>query len=346
MGVRAGCYSVEVFLNHNRKVPGSRRTRILLLAALAGSFCALAFGQPKADSASPLSLSEYTAEIGRWSSALQELRDHPEEAADLRSQLPTHWPVAAGGERIDVSTKWLQTGLDAVERDPNTASRLGAQLLAHLRALRNGAEELSTSPEIRDASARQKLQAILARREFSGVHGPTALDRLLNRVRAWVNRWIRRLSLRLSGRPVIADLAFWVLLICGAGVLLVWMLRALLKRPSAGPIRPRVAGGPDVRPARPNVRKAQQAAAAGDYREAIRLAYWTAIYHLDDLGVWTADHTRTHREYLALVRTDQPQRAPLAALTRQFERVWYAARPASQHDFESAMVLMEKLGCA
>ena len=91
---------------------------------------------------------------------------------------------------------------------------------------------------------------------------------------------------------------------------------------------------------------AQKSAAAGAYRDAIRLAYWAAIRRLGDAGLWTVDDARTHREYLRMVRRDQPQREPLTALTRQFELVWYAGAASSATDFESAMAKLEKLGCA
>jgi hypothetical protein len=91
---------------------------------------------------------------------------------------------------------------------------------------------------------------------------------------------------------------------------------------------------------------ARRSAARGDYREAIRLAYWACIYRLEDLGIWKVDQTRTHREYLSLLNPAQPEWGPLSVVTRQFEFAWYAGRPSSERDFEATLTELEALGCA
>jgi Domain of unknown function (DUF4129) len=323
----------------NRKVP----TALLLVVLTPGMG---AFGQQKAGSSPPLSLSAYAAEMGRWSQALQGLKDHPEKAATLQKQLPPSWPVMTGSARVEVSTDWLRAGLEGIAKNPKTSAASATRLLAHLEALGSAARDLEQAPEGTDASAREKLKAILARPEFRAVHGPTWFDHLLDRLGAWLGRWMKRLSFRISGHRVISNLALWILLIAGAGALLTWMVARLLDRSGAQRLDLPLPQEPGVRAWQQVASEARRAAAAAEYRDAIRLAYWAAIYHLDELGLWTVDHTRTHREHLRLVRFDQPQREPLAALTRQFELAWYAAQPASANDFESAVGQLEKLGCA
>jgi hypothetical protein len=91
--------------------------------------------------------------------------------------------------------------------------------------------------------------------------------------------------------------------------------------------------------------EAREAASRREYREAIRLAYLAAIFRLADLKFWKVDPTRTHREYLRLVRRDQTEHEPLALLTQQFELAWYGVHPVTQVDFNSAIQLIERLGC-
>lgn len=338
MGLRLSHFSSPgVPLNH--KVPTAL---ILVVLALAGG----AFGQQKPSSASPFSLSEYAARIGWWSQALRKLKNHPESAAALRARLPASWPVMMGYERVEVSTDWLRAGLEGIEKNPKTSAASATRLLAHLEVLDRGAQDLAGLPERSDTSAGEKLKAILARPEFRSVHGPTWFDRLFHRIGAWLGRWVNRFHFRISGHRVIANLVLWILLIIGAGGLLAWMATQLLSRAGAQRLDLRLPEEPGVHTWQQMAGEARRAAAAAEYRDAIRLAYWAAICHLDELGLWTVDHTRTHREHLRLVRSDQPAREPLATLTRQFELAWYAARPVSANDFESAMSQLEKLGCA
>jgi len=310
--------------------------------------CAPSFGQQKPGAVAPrsLSLPAYTSEIDHWVSAIEKLKQHPENAAELRDQLPPSWPVTMGSERIEVPTSWLRAGLGDMHKNPKAASKDAGRFVAHLQSMKQEAQNCGESPDRTDASAREKLNEILAMREFSGVHGPTWFDHQLQRLRRWLLKWAGRLNLKVGSHQGIANFIFWIVLIFGGGGLLLWMVQQLLQRPGA---RSRELRAP-VAEAAPTweqmTREAQQAAADGEYREAIRLAYWAAICRLDELGLWAVDHTRTHREYLRLVKPNQPQREPLAALTRQFEMAWYAARPSSANDFESAMSQLQRLGCA
>ncbi len=290
----------------------------------------------------PLSLAAYTAELDRWDAALGGWEKHPEEARGLRRQLPAFWMVTANGQRFDVSTDWLQTGIQTLEKNPRARSRM---LQERLEALRREAAELAREPQRSDASVRPKLNAILARSEFRDVHAPTWFERLRDRISQWLGDLIEWLTGRLSGYPIITRSIFWALLLLAAGALSIWMVRRLLRRHDA--LRLDLAASPLADSTWQQLsREASEAAGRGDWREAIRLAYWSGIYRLEELGVWTVDRTRTHREYLRLIRRDQPQWEPLAALTRQFELAWYAARPSSAPDFQSAVTRVEKLGCA
>ncbi len=329
------------------RTPTSTHTQALSLLALAvfvlsGSVSGHGESRSPAGPPQPLSLAAYTAELDRWDAALSHWEKHPEEARELRQRLPEVWRVTVDGQRFDVSTDWLQTGMQVLEKNPRARARA---LVERLQALRLEAGEAARGAPRPTASVRQKLDAILARREFRDVHGPTWFERLRDRVSQWLGDLIEWLTRRLSGYPINARLILWVLLAVGCAVLMAWMVQRLVRRHEA--LRLDIAASPLAASTWQQLtREASEAAGRGDWREAIRLAYWSGIYRLEELGVWTVDRTRTHREYLRLVRRDQPQWEPLAALTRQFELAWYAARPSSAEDFQAAMTRVEKLGCA
>lgn len=313
------------------------------------SLRASASGQQKpvsADSA-PLSLPAYTNKIDHWTSALERLKHHPRDAAALRGQLPPNWTVILDRQQIKVPTGWLRDGLKRIEKDPGKTSKAAEILIAHLQAMKRESGNSGGSAEQTGASARKELQAILSMPEFRGVHGPTWFAHVLERIRKWLLKWLSRLNLNVGSHQGIANLLFWVILISGGGGLIAWMVqRLLMRRPSKREVKRALPETKVVHAWERMASQARKTAAAGEYRDAIRLAYWAAIHRLDELGLWAVDHTRTHREYLRLVRRDQPESAPLAALTRQFEMAWYAARSCSANDFELVITQLEKLGCA
>lgn len=324
------------------------KLRLLATVVAVCSLYAVALGKQNstADAPKALSLSAYSSKISRLTQSLEDLKKHPGNAAILRDQLPPAWPVMMGSQRVDVPTGWLRSGLDGIEKNPKDVPKEAGQLIAHLKSMKQEILSMDASPAQGDAAAREKLKGILAMSEFSDVHGPTRFDLLLQGFRRWLAEWLHRLSLKAAGHQGIASLIFWLVLILGGSGLLAWMLQRLLRRPDAQDIQFRPPGSELMHSWEQMAEESRKAAAAGEYREAIRLSYWAAIRKLDDAGMWPVDHTRTHREYLSLVRRDQPQREPLAELTRKFEMAWYAARPSSENDFESVITQLEKLECA
>ena len=91
--------------------------------------------------------------------------------------------------------------------------------------------------------------------------------------------------------------------------------------------------------------EARTAAARGDWRDAIHLAYWAGISFLEREGFWKPDRARTPREYLRLMSAQSEQRETLSVLTRIFELTWYAKRGASEQTFSQTLEQLEKLGC-
>ena len=87
------------------------------------------------------------------------------------------------------------------------------------------------------------------------------------------------------------------------------------------------------------------AAERGDWREAVHLAYWAGISFLEAQGLWRPDRARTPREYLRLLPPANTARPALQALTRSFEQIWNAQRPASDSDYGAALSHLEALGC-
>jgi hypothetical protein len=148
-----------------------------------------------------------------------------------------------------------------------------------------------------------------------------------------------------------AKVLFWVLLVAVVVWLAVVLFRYWTRRATLDELQ-----APDsvayVRTWQEWIQAAREAAARGDYREAVHSAYWAGISYLEDSELVRKDRTRTPREYMRLVSnstqlvaTGRKTRESLYALTVVLEQVWYGRRPASNQDFAQALQSVEALGC-
>ncbi|WP_263358518.1 DUF4129 domain-containing protein [Acidicapsa ligni] len=191
------------------------------------------------------------------------------------------------------------------------------------------------------------LTRILAAREYqSAVIGRTLKDRILEKIGNWIDKVIGKLVEAGSKSKWIgltAEIGF-VSLLC---VLLVWFLIRIERQGRFSTSLFRSTPGGAAASARDWqlwLQDARQAAAQGKWRDAIHLLYWASISRLESSGQWPADRARTPREYLALLNPESAQRPTLTALTRSFERTWYAGHTAAEADFRQAEQLAGRLG--
>jgi hypothetical protein len=203
------------------------------------------------------------------------------------------------------------------------------------------------SPSPDSSPQRQTLTRILAAKEYhAAIVRPTLMHQLLEKVGNWIDRFIAKLQqagFRSRWVGLAAEIGFGVL-IC---VALAWFLIRLERqgRFTAASLRPEPASGAaSARDWQLWLEDAGKAAAHGAWRDGIHFLYWASIARLESGGLWPADRARTPREYLALLSGKSAQRADLAALTRSFERTWYAGRPAAEADFHQAEHVAAQLG--
>ena len=87
--------------------------------------------------------------------------------------------------------------------------------------------------------------------------------------------------------------------------------------------------------------RAAQFAREGNFREALRHRYIALLLRLDGRGVWHYDARRTNWEHIAALRREAVKNvaggaivAPLADLTRRFDRVRYGGAACEANDWE------------
>ncbi|HEY1495099.1 MAG TPA: DUF4129 domain-containing protein, partial [Candidatus Solibacter sp.] len=188
------------------------------------------------------------------------------------------------------------------------------------------------------AKERAVLTLVLTGREFRNLQKPPQGPSLLEKLSERINRFFAWLGSKQVHSAWIGRTLFWGFLALVA-VGLAWVL-AQMERRWRIKLTPEVdlpaPGAASARGWQLWLQDAREAAARGVWREAIHFLYWAAISRLESKKLWPADRARTPREYLALVAADDPRKAGLGALTREFEWTWYGGRPAGEGEYRQA----------
>jgi hypothetical protein len=285
----------------------------------------------------------YRAELDRISEAASRLEVHPEEIQALRDSLPKKWTVTDHGTSHEVSTARLVEDLDQCSKEPHNGSHR-ASVQRRIAALETEAGMIGAGLSSSD-EARRKLQEILARREFrSASKNTTWFERLLEKLLQWLSRAPRTHIGRVHFSSSLGSVVVWVMIVALCLALAYGLWRVITR--TRENVELNLSGGEQFhKRSREWVADALAHARRGDYRGAIRCAYWGAVFRLEELGRFTVNRTLTPREYLRLLPADHFQRPSLADLTKRFELTWYGYAIATAGDFDQVAAQLEKLGC-
>ncbi len=316
---------------------------VALLSAALGARAQQA--APPAPAPPVLDLPAYAASLEQWQAGVAGLEAQPESAAGLRQSLPPSVSVQAGQERIEVSTGWLRASVEEFEKAPAKRVRISSDIQQRLALMRREARALEAAAAPPLPGAREKLNEILSRREFRAVRPPNWADRLVQRIALWLARVLERLFGGFRGVMGGGELLVWVVIALALSLLVLWLKRALESAARGEALVHLEAAAPDRRSSTEWLREALAVAGRGDYRQALRAAYWAGIQRVEEAGVIKPDQARTPREHLRRVPQSYAHRPLVADLTRRFELTWYGYQAATAADFEQARAQLEQLGC-
>jgi Domain of unknown function (DUF4129) len=303
----------------------------------------------------PLDPAAFAAELRRLEAKLLGGNGSTNEVYALLRGLPSSWKVETPERRYEISSVPLRDLLARAARDAANRKQILEVASVWTENAATQAEGYAAAADVAKAtesSTRSKLEQILKRREFSPPSPPTAWDLIRQRINKWLAGMFEKLFGGIARHPLGSKLLFW-LVIFGVVCWLVTMLVQFWTRRSRGIGLETIGTIAAHRSWQEWIRAAQEAAMRGEFREAIHSLYWVGITRLEDLSILTVDHTRTPREQLKLLAgvsgapasATPEQRARMAGLTRQLERVWYGHRPAGMEDFRECLKQVEDLGC-
>lgn len=309
-------------------------SRIVLLSLLLilPSFCCAG--------SNPLSTAEYRAELDRLLTATAQLDSSANSAPAALRQLPQSWNVRAEQREFTISTEGLQRDIRRYEKEPDSEHAIAIR--RRLQALRREIDGYE-KPAPDFSASRAQLNSILARPEFRDVRGPGWFDRLKQWLLDSLLNGLRHIF-RAAQIPTISKFVVYTLMAIALLALAFVAYRAIWRDRAVAEIIPK-----DLPVSAKEwtiwLSEARAAAARGEWRDAIHLAYWAGISFLERQGFWKPDRARTPREYLRLLSASSEHRESLTALTLIFELAWYARREASETTFSQTLLELEKLGC-
>jgi len=272
-----------------------------------------------------VSLADYQARLAQIAQQLAEADDTAVALANAQVELATIQQVRlTTGQVVTV-----QPLLRLNEDDQPTLAIALARL--HLVI-----DQLAAAPNDQTDSRLAQLDAVLARPEFNT---PLSLwQRFL--------RWLRALlpegeinADNVETSYLVTRVITWIL--AGAGALLLifllshW-LQGLLgyfvndfearRRAATGEEMPLTAAGARV--------QASLSAQAGNYRQAVRQLYLSALLTLEEQNLIRYDRSLTNREVLAQVRSQPGVQHHLQPVVATFDDVWYGIHEPDQATFD------------
>jgi hypothetical protein len=199
--------------------------------------------------------------------------------------------------------------------------------------------------------ALQRLQAILARSEFQGDESHPWWEQFLQPVVDWVSYAIARLIYAVVSTGSGND--GWgsalVLLACIALIVavVVYLVRAI-RLSVTHESRVRMASVSERRERSERLwQTAQQLAAAGQWAEAVRLLYLSALYALDERSLLHVETSLTNREHARELRRTHPEAAQtFSDIVDSYDRVRYGAYPVSESMFAELSGLVARARAA
>jgi hypothetical protein len=324
------------------------RRCLLLVFAL---FPVLLLAPTQARALQSSSLNEYQAHLERLRVLVEscEAQASACDASAVGNDEQVQFPglgVGTNANSFEAHYGWLRDALRSAQKTENKnrgneLRTVEARLDEALREASGGSLE---QPDI--AAARRHADAILGHPEFATVTQDSIWERMWAHVFSWLDRLFGHVAQFGERSPWIGPVMEWGLIGIALVGLALWAMRVLQRQRLAV----RVEAARQLEPWEEAARNwrvlAEEQAAHGDWREAVHCLYWASIAVLEGRKLWSANRSRTPREYVRLLETGSPRWTLLRQQTQGFERIWYGLHDAAQQDYERALSLHEGLRAA
>ncbi len=184
---------------------------------------------------SAIAMSDYRARLVDIAAKSDSLADHPEQASQLVSEIPDQLTVSTGTQNITINFRDLKddlAGFSSMEASQRQWRSI--QVRDYLGELKLAAYTASPPESAQD---RQKLNEILARREFHKVKGPGAREALLAKIYRWLARWLFKFHLETGATSIWLQGLVYTLVGASLLAVLIWTVTRLRRKEDEIPAR-------------------------------------------------------------------------------------------------------------
>ncbi|MBO0724290.1 MAG: DUF4129 domain-containing protein [Blastocatellia bacterium] len=334
------------------------RTNLYFAIAFLVSLCALparALGQSTVgDYAKRLAMAERAVnEAVERNSPASELAPMTSEVKRL---LPASEEVEFNGAITRVDNAWLHEAMNNVVKtaESDIRRRIGmlSEISARLARLRESVKAAQTAEDRAEQDRRARLDGILARAEYQ------TEEKLESSMSRWVRQIIDsifRLLIRLfGGAPrtgvagvvlVLRALIFLVVIaaLTYGAVKFVQRFQPRPKQPKETEAREALGEKIDEDATTAELfATASELARQGEYRKAIRRTYIALLCDFDQRGKLRLGLSKTNRDYLDTMRSEQLIYPTFSVMTLAFERAWYGQERATEEEFQNFVALYQE----
>jgi hypothetical protein len=309
---------------------------------------------------------DYAKRLDRAERSVKEAMERNNKASELATKmnevkrlLPVSEEVEFSGATTRVDNAWLHEALDSAVKTEGDAERrlqMLGEISARLARLRQSVKSAQKAEGLASQDQRARLDDILARPEYQPEEErESTIARWIRRIKEFIVRLLRRLFGGSAARApqtggaglvmILRALIFLVVvaaLVFGAAKLL---RRIRPRRKPAKEAETREALGeeiPEYATSADLFAMASELARQGEYRKAIRRAYIALLCDLDQRGKLRLGRSKTNRDYLDAMRSEQLIYPTFSVMTLAFERAWYGQARATEEEFHNFVSLYQE----
>jgi hypothetical protein len=338
----------------------------LLLHCLAIILFILQFNSP-ATAEGISTVSDYANRLNRAKQIVDEVIEQESPAPtvvdrmnSIKQLAPASEEVEFGGSIVRVDNAWLREAADNVIKNANgdieQRHSMLSEIADRLDYLQQRVNEAGAQPASVSQDQRARLEGILARPEYLPEEKRESfIQRWFRKLREVLARLLERLFGGSPARELPASSAglvtlFRILVFLAVITALVFGIIKLMQRLER---RRKLAEEPEKREvlgeeiaedatAADLFARASELARQGEYRRAIRRAYVALLCELEERGKLRLHRSKTNRDYLDALRSEQQIYPAFSTMTSAFESVWYGQERATEEEFKDFVTLYQE----
>jgi Sec-independent protein translocase protein TatA len=277
--------------------------------------------------------------------------------SEVKRLLPTGEEVEFNGAITRVDNAWLHEALDNVVKSAKGDARqrlwMLGEISASLARLRQSVKTAQKAEDRAEQDQRARLDNILARAEYQPEEKrESTVARWTRQITDFILRLLTKLfgraPSRAGGAGVFLVLSALIFLLVIAALIFGAVKLARRFQSRQKPLKEaetREALGEEIAEdatAADLFATASELARQGEYRKAIRRAYIALLCDFDHRGKLRLGRSKTNRDYLDAMRSEQRIYPAFSVMTFAFERAWYGQERATEEEFRNFVTLYQE----